>query len=232
MKEETLEALLTARAAGVAVVLATDLATGDESLLRPHAAESPGTEIEELLAAAAKALSADRSGVWETDAGRIFLHVYNTPVRVVIVGAVHIAQPLSAMAMEAGFDVVVVDPRTAFATEARFPGIRLEHGWPAESLMKLGLDRRAALVTVTHDPKLDDPALQAGLRSPAFYLGALGSRRTHARRIARLTEAGFGAEDTERIHAPVGLDIGARTPGEIASSVLAEIVKTLRAPTE
>ena len=232
MKGETLEAVLTARAADLAVVLATDLSTGQESLIRPLDDGHAGTENGALLAAASRALAADRSGIWETETERVFLHVYNTPVRVVIVGAVHIAQPLSVMGKEAGFDVVVVDPRTAFATDERFPGVRLERSWPDEALAELGLDHRTAVVTVTHDRKLDDPALQAALRSPAFYIGALGSRRTHAKRVARLEGAGFDATDVARLHAPVGLDIGARTPGEIASSVLAEIVKVLRAPAE
>jgi xanthine dehydrogenase accessory factor len=230
VRSATLEGLLAARGAGAPVVLATDLSTGDEYLIRPHDAVHPETHSKELVAAAATALEADRSGVWETEQGRVFLHVYNTPVRVIIVGAVHIAQPLSAMVREAGFGITVVDPRAAFITEERFPGVALEPSWPAEALLKLRLDHRTAVVTVTHDPKLDDPALQAALQSSAFYIGALGSRRTHAKRIARLTEAGFEAADIARIHAPVGLDIGSRTPGEIATSVLAQIVKVLRTP--
>ena len=133
------------------------------------------------------------------------------------------------MAAEAGYDVTVVDPRAAFATEERFPGIDLMKAWPGEGLAEVGLDRRTALVTVTHDPKLDDPALHAALASDVFYIGALGSRRTHGARLKRLREAGLSEEDLERIHAPVGLDLGARTPGEIAASVVAEIIQVLRA---
>ncbi len=165
----------------------------------------------------------------EAESGDTFLHVFNPPLRLVVVGAVHIAQPLSAMAAEAGYDVTVVDPRAAFATEERFPGIDLMRAWPGEGLAEVGLERRTALVTVTHDPKLDDPALQAALASDVFYIGALGSRRTHGARLKRLREAGLSEEDLERIHAPVGLDLGARTPGEIAASVVAEIIQVLRA---
>jgi len=237
VRSETLQSLLTAREAGVAVVLATDLVTGDESVIRPldtarSATHAAAMHSEELRAAAATALETDRSSVWDMEGGRVFLHVYNTPVRVIVVGAVHIAQPLSSMVRDAGFGITVVDPRAAFITEERFPGVVLEQAWPAEALTKLGLDHRTAVVTVTHDPKLDDPALQAALQSSAFYIGALGSRRTHAKRVARLTAAGFGTSDIARIHAPVGLDIGSRTPGEIAASVLAEIVKVLRVGAE
>ena len=132
------------------------------------------------------------------------------------------------MATSAGYVVTVVDPREAFATEERFPGIRLLKAWPEECLAELGLDRRTALVTVTHDPKLDDPALRAALASPVFYIGALGSRRNHGVRLERLRASGFSDDDLARIHAPVGLDIGALTPGEIAASILAELVQVLR----
>ena len=226
MKGATLRALLEARERSEAVVLATDLETGEEELLRPlQSATGTGAPIVE---AAREALYADRSCTFETDSGRTFLHVFNPPVRVIIVGAVHIAQPLSAMATSAGYVVTVVDPREAFATEERFPGIRLLKAWPEECLAELGLDRRTALVTVTHDPKLDDPALRAALASPVFYIGALGSRRNHGVRLERLRASGFSDDDLARIHAPVGLDIGALTPGEIAASILAELVQVLR----
>ena len=232
MRSATLDALLNARAQSEAVVLVTDLETGEQDLLRPFPArgaapeEAPDPAIAE---AARQAVLTDRSRVFETDSGRVFLHVFNPSVHVIIVGAVHIAQPLSAMAVRAGYRVTVVDPRAAFATAERFPGIPLLHAWPEEGLSQLGFDRRTALVTVTHDPKLDDPALRAALASPAFYVGALGSRRNHAVRLERLRAAGFGDDDFARIHAPIGLDIGARTPGEIAVAILAEIVRELRA---
>lgn len=231
MKRQVLVELLAAREAGTALVRATELSTSSETLVRPLDPDAPGTTDEALLAAATGALARDRSEVWESESGqRFFLHVFNTPVRVIIVGAVHIAQPLSVMLEAAGFGVFVVDPRAAFATADRFPGVELRRAWPEEALAELGVDHRTAVVTVTHDPKLDDPALQSALRSPAFYIGALGSRRTHAKRVARLEEASFDAGDIARVHAPVGLDIGARTPGEIAASVLAEVIETLRSP--
>ncbi len=227
MNDETLRSLLEARASGEAVVLATDLTTGEEELIRPFAAHQENAGA--LVDAARDAALADRSQTLETEAGPTFLHVFNPPLRLVVVGAVHIAQPLSAIAAEAGYDVTVVDPRSAFTTEERFPGIHLMRTWPGEGLAEIGLDRRTAVVTVTHDPKLDDPALHAALASDVFYIGALGSRRTHGARLTRLREAGLSEEDLERIHAPVGLDLGARTPGEIAASVVAEIIKVLRA---
>lgn len=227
MKGSTLSTLLDLREQGEAVVLATDLETGAEQLIRPL--QIPEGDGDALVQAARQAVLDDRSCTFEADSARTFLHVFNPPVRVIIVGAVHIAQPLSAMAAKAGYAVTVVDPRGAFATEQRFPGIPLLRAWPAEGLAELGFDRRTAVVTLTHDPKLDDPALHAALASPAFYIGALGSRRTQSVRLERLREAGFSDDDLARIHAPVGLDIGARTPGEIAAAILAEIVRVLRA---
>jgi xanthine dehydrogenase accessory factor len=168
----------------------------------------------------------DRSGVEED--GRTFVHVHNPPLRMVIVGAVHIAQALVPMARIAGYDVTVIDPRPAFGATARFPGVEIVEEWPDEALGELDLDPRTAVVTLTHDPKLDDPAIRAALGSDVFYLGCLGSTRTHAKRVARLEEAGFSADDIARIHAPVGLDIGARGPSEIAVSVLAEVTQRLR----
>jgi xanthine dehydrogenase accessory factor len=168
----------------------------------------------------------DRSGVEED--GRTFVHVHNPPLRMVIVGAVHIAQALVPMARIAGYDVTVIDPRPAFGAAARFPGVEIVEEWPDEALGELDLDPRTAVVTLTHDPKLDDPAIRAALGSDVFYLGCLGSTRTHAKRVARLEEAGFSADDIARIHAPVGLDIGARGPSEIAVSVLAEVTQRLR----
>ena len=182
------------------------------------------------LEAARRALREDRSLTVETDRGPVFLRAYNPPVRVLIVGAVHVSQPLARMTATAGYDPTVVDPRSAFATEDRFPGVRLVRSWPDEALAELAPDHRTAVVTLTHDPKLDDPALVAALATPAFYVGALGSRRTHQRRLERLREEGVDPAALERIHAPVGLDIGARTPEEIAVSVLAQIVERLRAP--
>jgi xanthine dehydrogenase accessory factor len=169
---------------------------------------------------------ADRSGMAED--GQTFVHVHNPPLRMIVVGAVHIAQALLPMARLAGWDVSLVDPRPAFAQETRFPGERIVEDWPDEALDALGLDARTAVVTLTHDPKLDDPAISRALSSEVLYLGCLGSGRTHAKRVARLTEAGFGEDAIARIHAPVGLDIGARGPGEIAVSIMAEVTRCLR----
>lgn len=227
MKSALLLALNTLRDAGEAAVVATDLESGTQSLVQPLAAD---VEVDDpnLFAAAGAALAQDRSGVWEEGDRRFFLHVFNPPVRVIVVGAVHIAQSLARMVAEAGFDVSVVDPREAFATPERFPEVDLHCSWPEEALQTIGLGQRSALVTVTHDPKVDDPALHQALSSAAFYIGALGSRRTHTKRLDRLREAGFDDDALARIHAPVGLDIGARSPGEIAASVLAQIIQVLR----
>lgn len=172
---------------------------------------------------------ADRSGFLEDDPTH-FLAVHTPPVRLAIVGGVHIAQPLCSMAREAGYDVTLIDPREAFANPARFPGERLVHGWPDAALTEHGLDIRTAVVLLTHDPKLDDAALTVALPSRAFYVGALGSTRTHAKRVARLSEAGLTAEQIARIDAPVGLDIGARSPAEIAIATLAQMTERLRRP--
>lgn len=169
---------------------------------------------------------ADRSGMEED--GETFVAIHNPPLRLIVVGAVHIAQALVPMARVVGYDPVVVDPREAFASEARFPGERLVHDWPDEALEAIGLDARTALVLLTHDPKLDDPAIHAALKSDAFYIGALGSTRTHAKRVERLLEAGFSNDEIERIHGPVGLDIGSSGPAEIALSILSQMTSVLR----
>ena len=167
----------------------------------------------------------DRSG-FEED-GR-FVAIHNPPLRLIVVGAVHIAQALVPMARIAGFDPVLVDPRPAFAAAARFPGEDIREDWPDEAVAALGLDQRTALVLLTHDPKIDDPALEAALAAEVYYIGALGSKRTHAKRVERLTERGFTAEQIARIHGPIGLDIGAAGPAEIAVSILSEMIAVLR----
>lgn len=168
---------------------------------------------------------ADRSGM-EDDGS--FIAIHNPPLRMIVVGAVHIAQPLMVMARLAGYDPLLIDPREAFGSAARFPGEAISHDWPDEAMAAHGLDARTAVVTLTHDPKIDDPAIRAALASPVFYLGCLGSTRTHSKRVARLRETGHSDAQIGRIHAPVGLDIGAATPGEIAVAVLAEITQLLR----
>lgn len=159
--------------------------------------------------------------------GSVFVGVHNPPLRMAIIGGVHIAQPLVTMARLAGFDPVLIDPREAFASPARFPETKLVHDWPDEALAEYKPDARTAIVTLTHDPKLDDPAIRTALASECFYLGCLGSTRTHSKRVERLTDD-FSEDQLARIHAPVGLDIGAKTPAEIAVSIMAEIVERLR----
>ncbi|WP_419739700.1 XdhC family protein [Ruegeria sp.] len=171
-------------------------------------------------------LRMDRSG-FEED-GKTFVAVHNPPLRLIIVGAVHIAQALVPMARIAGYDPAIIDPREAFASDSRFPGETLLTDWPDEAVAKLGLDQRTAIVLLTHDPKLDDPALQAALDADVFYIGALGSTRTHAKRVERMTEAGFTQAQIARIHGPIGLDIGAAGPSEIAVAILAQMTAVLR----
>ncbi|MBM1309737.1 XdhC family protein [Sulfitobacter mediterraneus] len=168
----------------------------------------------------------DRSGL--SDDGETFIAIHNPPLRMAIVGGVHIAQHLDGMARAVGFDTYIIDPREAFGSEARFPGAQVINEWPDDALQNLGVDARTALVLLTHDPKLDDPAIQCALASGPFYIGALGSSRTHAARRARLAEAGFKQDQIDQIHGPVGLDIGASGPAEIAVSIMAEVIQTLR----
>lgn len=224
MRKDTLAALNEARKAARAVVRAVDLATGDEKLIDPSA--PPASELEHAATVAARA---DKSEPFEFEGRAWFLAVHNPPLDMVIVGAAHIAQPLSQMARLADYSVRIIDPRTAFATPERFPGIAISHDWPDEALAKSSLGRRSALVALTHDPKIDDPALTTALHSPCFYIGALGSKKTHAARLERLKEHGFTDEDLAKIHGPIGLAISARSPAEIAISILAEITQCLRA---
>jgi xanthine dehydrogenase accessory factor len=221
-----LDAVIRAREAQDPVVLATWLGTGAHVLLRPLAGDDDRRTP--LEAAAQEALLADRATLLTIEGSEVFLRPHNPPARVIVVGAAHVTQSLVPIATEAGFDVVVVDPRAAFASVERFPEVRLVRSWPAEALAELGLDHRTAVVTVTHDPKIDDPALLAALRAGPFYIGALGSRRTHASRLERLEAEGIDRAELARVHAPVGLDIGARTTQEIAVSIVAQIVQALR----
>ena len=222
MKRTTLDALNAARRSGRAVVRASDLATGEEKLI------DPATDTSPLGLLAADAARSDRSETVEVDGRQWFLAVFNPPLDLVIVGAAHIAQPLAQMAAIAGYGVRIIDPRTAFATAERFPGVAISHDWPDEALAKAPLGRRSALVALTHDPKIDDPALANAAASPAFYVGALGSRKTHAGRLARLKKAGLNDAQLARIHGPVGLAIGGKSPAEVAISVLAEMTLRLR----
>ena len=224
-----LEELLAARRARRAVVLVTPLDGGPHRVVPVGAVGPVGESSPEPLAAAvAQVARRDQAEVVEGAGGAQLLEPHNPPLRLIVVGAVHVAQPLAEMAALAGFAVTIVDPRRAFATEARFPGQTLVVSWPDAAIAELAPDARTAVVTLTHDPKLDDPALIAALGSPAFYIGCLGSKKTHGARRVRLGEQGAGAAALDRLHGPVGLSIGARTPAEIAVSVLAQIIAALR----
>lgn len=226
MTRDLLTQLLRDVAAKRTAVVATELAGGSAQLLYPFDAAPDGDPA--LLQAARAAASDDASRKVEVGGREVFLRVFNPPVRVVVVGAVHVAQALAPMVRLAGYDVLVVDPRRAFATGLRFGDVPLDTSWPDEALARVGLDRRCAVVTMTHDPKIDDPALVAALRSDAFYVGALGSKKTQAARRERLREAGFSEADLARVHGPVGLPIGAVSTAEIAVSILSELVACLR----
>jgi xanthine dehydrogenase accessory factor len=225
---DTLSALLAAISAKRPVVLATDLATGEARVLEPF--EPDARMGADVAHAAREAAIRDESVMLDRPGGPVFLRAYNPRVRVVIVGAVHLAQSLVRMIQLAGFEPIVVDPRRAFATAARFEGVTVHVEWPDEALARLGLDRRTALVTMTHDPKIDDPALAAALRSEAFYVGSLGSKKTQAARRDRLRAMGFSDAELARIHGPVGLPIGARSPAEIAIAIASQLVQALRQP--
>lgn len=229
MRSETLYRLLDDRAQKRSVVLATNLKSNEQILIYPFD-NNTKTVNKILIKAACEAAHVDKGRTVETPDGEVFLNVFNPPLRMIIVGAVHISQPLSVMAEVAGYQVIVVDPRRAFATPERFPGMELRIDWPDEALEELGLDRRTAVVSLTHDPKLDDSALSVALHSEAFYIGALGSKRSHAKRVERLKERGLTDDFIAQIHGPIGLDIGARSPSEIAVSILAQVTERLRRP--
>ncbi|MDO9581788.1 MAG: XdhC family protein [Desulfomicrobium sp.] len=211
---EMLEALVAARAGRQALGYSVALDTWARALVQPGQDRAVDAR-----------LRSDRSGMEED--GR-FVAVQNPPLRLIVVGAVHIAQPLLIMARACGYAPTLIDPRAAFGSAERFPGETIVEDWPDEAMAALAPDARTAVVTLTHDAKLDDPAILAALQSPCFYLGCLGSTRTHAKRLERLRAAGVAKAQIARIHAPVGLDIGAKTPAEIAVSVLAQITQTLR----
>lgn len=227
-QDDLLGVLRRVRAARKPAVVAIDLADGRSALFADAETVGDGALRGALAGEAARALTQDRSRVVELDGRRYFLRVFAQPPRLALVGAVHIAQALIPMAAAAGYDITVIDPRSAFAAESRFPGVTMSHSWPGAALAAFALDRRCAIIALTHDPKLDDPALAAALRSDAFYVGALGSRKTHAARLTRLREQGFGDAELARIRAPVGLAIGAVSPAEIAVSILAEMTQALR----
>ena len=219
MKRQLLEQLLAARQNRQAVALITDLATGEQRLVpRAEAGNDP------LADKLDEAFRFDQSGSHDGHS----VNIHNPPLRHIIIGAVHIAQSVLPIAQQLGYDITVIDPRGAFATGARFPGIALHAEWPDEIIPSIGLDPRTAMIALTHDPKIDDPALFAALKSDLFYIGALGSKRTQASRGQRLKDAGFTDAQIARIHGPIGINIGAKGAPEIAVSIMAEMTRSLR----
>jgi xanthine dehydrogenase accessory factor len=213
MNRALLAELLAARAARRSVAVVTELATAEQRLV----ARGADPELED-------AFRFDQSGV----RAERFVHIHNPPLRLIIVGAVHIAQAVIPVAQATNYDVTVIDPRGAFATGARFPGVALSEAWPDEAIPRIGLDARTAFMALTHDPKIDDPALALAVRSDVFYIGALGSKKTHASRCERLRAQGFSEAQIARIAGPIGLDIGARGVAEIAISIMAQMTRALR----
>jgi xanthine dehydrogenase accessory factor len=229
MKSRYIDAVIAANREGRSVALATELKTGGQLYLDGEAVEGDLALDATTLAAMREALRGDRNTTLETPSGRVFVQVFSPPRRCFVVGAVHIAQPLVPMLIACDYKPIVIDPRGAWATEARFPGVELYSDWPDEVMERLKPDRASAIVALTHDPKIDDPALVSALRSEAFYIGALGSRRNHERRLQRLAnEHGFGENQLARIHGPIGLNIGSVSQAEIAVSIIGEITQVLR----
>jgi len=229
MKDDTLARLNADRAKNRPVALVTEIVSGAQWLIYGDAISPADADLlNDVVSQARAALTDDRSATFDVEGKSYFIQVHNPPLRLYIVGAVHITQALAQMASIAGYAVTVIDPRRAFAEPERFPGISVSNGWPDDVLAAAMPDRRTAIITLSHDPKIDDPALETVLRSDVFYIGSLGSKRTHGKRLARLDEKGFSAAETGRIHGPVGLDIGAKSPAEIAISIMAEITQARR----
>src|ERR1700726_4028298 len=227
MKLSLLTALNAERAARRAAIVVTDVESGEQRLVK--AADIAQDPLKTVLA---EHLRSGKSGMEETAEGRVFLTVYVPAAQLVVIGAVHISQALAPIAKLLGYDVTIVDPRTAFATPERFPDVKVIAEWPDKALPPLNVDHYTAFVALTHDPKIDDPALTHALARDCFYIGALGSKKTHARRVGRLKEQGLRDADIARIHAPIGLDIGAVSPAEIAVAIMGQITATLRLAVE
>jgi xanthine dehydrogenase accessory factor len=223
VKLDILKALNAERSARRAAVVVTDQATGEQRLVK--GADVARDPLRDLLE---KHIRSGKSGMEETPRGKVFFTVHVPPTRLVITGAVHISQALAPIAKILGYDVTIIDPRTAFASVERFPEVKVIAEWPDVALPPLGIDRYTAFVALTHDPKIDDPALAHALAKECFYIGALGSRKTHGRRLERLKAQGITDNQLARIHAPIGLDIGAVSPPEIAVAIIAEITARLR----
>ena len=227
MRLDILHALNAERAARRAAIVVTDIATGGQRFVA--AADVAADPLREVLEAH---LRSGKSGMEETAQGRVFLTVHVPSARLVVTGAVHISQALAPIAQLLGYDVTIVDPRTAFASPERFPDVKVIAEWPDVALPPLGVDRYTAFIALTHDPKIDDPALAHALSRDCFYIGALGSKKTHARRLERLKAGGIPEAALARIHAPIGLPIGAVSPSEIAVAIMAEITASLRLAAE
>ena len=221
MKDETLSLILSEKSNRNTIIVATEISSGEQIIIN----ENNDTEINnKILVSAKNNILHGKSEVLEIDSKKWFINISLPPLRLITVGAVHIAQPLAEMATISGYEVTIIDPRAAFANNHRFPDIKIIIDWPEEAINNLKIDNRTAVVTLTHDPKLDDSALNAVLKSDAFYIGSLGSKKTHNARIQRLKASNFSSDEINRIHGPIGLDIGAKSPQEIAISIISEII--------
>jgi len=221
LKDETLSLILSEKSNRNTIIVATEISSGEQIIIN----ENNDTEINnKILVSAKNNILHGKSEVLEIDSKKWFINISLPPLRLITVGAVHIAQPLAEMATISGYEVTIIDPRAAFANNHRFPDIKIIIDWPEEAINNLKIDNRTAVVTLTHDPKLDDSALNAVLKSDAFYIGSLGSKKTHNARIQRLKASNFSSDEINRIHGPIGLDIGAKSPQEIAISIISEII--------
>ena len=221
MKDETLNLILSEKNNRNTIIVATEINSGEQIIIN----EKNDTDINnKILIAAKNNIIQGKSEVLEIESNKWFINITLPPLRLVTVGAVHIAQPLAEIATISGYEVIIIDPRAAFANNQRFPDIKIINEWPEVALNELGIDNRTAVVTLTHDPKLDDSALNAALKSKAFYIGSLGSKKTHKARVQRLKIANFSDDEINRIHGPIGLAIGAKSPQEIAISIISEII--------
>ena len=221
MKDETLSLILSEKNNRNTIIVATEINSGEQIIIN----EKNDTDINnKILTAAKNNIIQGKSEILEIESNKWFLNITLPPLRLITVGAVHIAQPLAEIATISGYEVIIIDPRAAFANNQRFPDIKIINEWPEVALNELGIDNRTAVVTLTHDPKLDDSALNAALKSKAFYIGSLGSKKTHKARVQRLKIANFSEDEIKRIHGPIGLAIGAKSPQEIAISIISEII--------
>ncbi len=218
MKDKTLQLVLSEKNNRNIIIVATELESGQQIILNNN------DKNNQIYISAKSLIKQGKSDIINIDNQRWFINISLPPLRLVTVGAVHIAQPLAEIATIAGYEVTIIDPRAAFANNKRFPNINIVNEWPEEALIDFKIDNRTAVVTLTHDPKLDDSALYAALNSKAFYIGSLGSKKTHNARIERLKIAGFNEDAIKNIHGPVGLSIGAKSPQEIAISIMSELV--------